>query len=104
MYTVVYAIYPKEGLAPEDFRRHLTEEHSKIGRRLPGAKRYEQFVVRSAEGAEGPEPGAFAVIQFDSKADFEVAAASPAMAEAGEDAPNFARHFATFEVDVNGLI
>ena len=103
MYSVVYAIYPKEGMSAEDFRRYLTEVHSEIGRRLPLVRRYEQFPVREIEGGEGPEIGAFAILQFDSEQEFETAAASDAMREAGDDAPNFARHFAAYIVDHNPL-
>ncbi|HEX3511893.1 MAG TPA: EthD family reductase [Solirubrobacteraceae bacterium] len=104
MYTVVYAIYPKEGMGADDFRRHLTEVHSQIGRRLPRVRSYEQYPVISAEGELGPEVGAFAVIKFDSEEDFAAAAADPVMQEAIEDAPNYARHFAAYVVDVNALV
>jgi uncharacterized protein (TIGR02118 family) len=104
VHTVVYAIYPKDGMSAEDFRHHLTEVHSAIGRRLPGVRRYEQFPVRSADGELGPEVGAFAVVQFDSEEDYEAAAASDVMGEAGEDAGNFARHFSSYVVDVNSLL
>jgi uncharacterized protein (TIGR02118 family) len=104
MYTVVYAIYPKDGMSGEDFRRHLTEVHSAIGRRLPGVRRYEQFPVRSADGELGPEIGAFAVVQFDSEQDYQAAAASEVMQEAGADAANYARHFSSYVVDVNRLL
>jgi uncharacterized protein (TIGR02118 family) len=104
MYTVVYAIYPKDGMSAEDFRHHLTDVHSAIGRRLPGVRRYEQFPVRSADGELGPEVGAFAVVQFDSEEAYEQAAASSVMQEAGEDAANYARHFSSYVVDVNSLL
>lgn len=104
MYTVVYAIYPKDGMSAADFRRHLTEIHSQIGRRLPKVRSYEQYPIVSAEGELGPEVGAFAVIKFDSEADFAVASESPAMQEAIEDAPNYARHFAAYVADVNALV
>jgi uncharacterized protein (TIGR02118 family) len=104
MYTVVYAIYPKDGMSGEDFRHHLTEVHSAIGRRLPNVRRYEQFPIRSAEGELGPEVGAFAVVQFDSQEDFEAASAGAVMEEAGADAANFARHFSSYVVDVNSLL
>lgn len=104
MYTVVYAIYPKNGMSGEDFRHHLTKVHSAIGRRLPGVRRYEQFPVRFAEGELGPEIGAFALVQFDSEEAYQAAAASDVMKEAGEDAGNYARHFASYVVDVNSLL
>jgi uncharacterized protein (TIGR02118 family) len=104
VYTVVYAIYPKDGMSVADFRHHLTEVHSQIGRRLPKVRSYEQYPVTSAEGELGPEVGAFAVIKFDSDVDFAAAAESPAMQEAIEDAPNYARHFAAYVADVNTLV
>jgi uncharacterized protein (TIGR02118 family) len=104
VYTVVYAIYAKEGMSAEDFRHHLTEVHSKIGRRLPGVRRYEQFPIKAADGELGPEVGAFAIVQFDSEADSDAAVASDVMQEAIADAPNYARHFSTYVVDVNSLL
>ena len=104
MYTVVYAIYPKDGMAGEDFRHHLVHVHSAIGRRLPDVRRYEQFPVRSADGELGPKIGAFAVVQFDSEEAYLAAAASDVMKEAGEDAGNYARHFSSYVVDVNSLL
>lgn len=104
MYTVVYAIYPKDGMSATDFRTHLTEVHSEIGKRLPKVRSYEQYPIVSAEGELGPEVGAFAIIKFDSEADFEIAGASAAMQEAIADAPNYASHFAAYVVDVNALI
>lgn len=104
MYTVIYAIYPKEDISGEDFRRYLTEVHSTIGRRLPKVRRYEQFPVGSAEGELGPEVGAFALLQFDSKEDYDAASESDVMQEAIADAPNYARHFGAYAVDVNRLV
>lgn len=104
MHTLIYAVYPKEGMDAEAFRRHLTEVHSAVGARLPGLRRYEQLAVRSSEGTEGAEPGAFVILQFDSEADFEAATASPEMEAVGADAPAFARHFSTHVVDVNRVI
>jgi uncharacterized protein (TIGR02118 family) len=48
---------------------------------------------------EGTEADGFAILTFDSAADFEAAAASPEMAAAGEDAALFARHFDVYLVD-----
>jgi uncharacterized protein (TIGR02118 family) len=104
MYTVVYAIYPKDGMSAEDFRNHLTQVHSAIGRRLPGVRRYEQLPVRAAEGELGPEVGAFALVAFESEADYEAAANSEVMKEAVADASNYARHFSAYVVDAHSLL
>jgi hypothetical protein len=53
----------------------------------------EHFSIRSAERADGPEIGAFAVVQFDSKG--AATAARDVTQAAAEDAPSFARAFSS---------
>lgn len=104
MYTMVYAVYPREDISHEEFVRHLTEIHCEIGRRLPGIRRYEQFPIEAAEGVEGKQPGAFALAEYDSEESWQIALESDVMKEVGEDAAKFASEFATFVVDANKVI
>jgi uncharacterized protein (TIGR02118 family) len=96
---VIYALYRKEGMSREQFAAHWTQVHAPLASRLPNVRSYTINPVTSAMQVEGTEADGFAILTFDSQADFEVAAASPEMAAAGEDAALFARHFDVYLVD-----
>ena len=103
MYTVIYALYRKEGLSQEEFAKHWTEVHAPIARKLPNVRSYRICPVTGSSDALHEVDG-FAVLDFDSEADFTAAAASPEMAEAGEDAAKFARHFGVYMVDAHDVV
>jgi uncharacterized protein (TIGR02118 family) len=96
---VIYALYRKEGMSREDFARHWTEVHAPLAAKLPNVRSYTINPVTAAMQVEGTEADGFAILTFDSQADFEAAAASPEMAAAGEDAATFARHFDVYLVE-----
>jgi uncharacterized protein (TIGR02118 family) len=99
VFKVIYALYRKDGMSREEFARHWTEVHAPLAARLPNARSYTINPVTAAMQVEGTEADGFAILTFDSAADFEAAAASPEMAAAGEDAALFARHFDVYLVD-----
>jgi uncharacterized protein (TIGR02118 family) len=66
MYTVLFAMYRKDGLSPEGFVAHYRDTHIPITRRFAGLRQYDVFPV---DGAAGPD--AFAVMAFDSEEDFQ---------------------------------
>jgi uncharacterized protein (TIGR02118 family) len=104
MYTVLYVIYRKEGISREQFTRHWVDVHAPLAEKLPHVRSYTIYPVTSATDVEGQEVDGFALLEFDSQAAFEAAAASPEMAAAGEDAALFARHFAVYSLDQHSVI
>ena len=103
MYTVLYALSRKEGMSREDFSRYYRDVHTGFGKKVPNLRGYDVFLVEGSPDGEG-NSDAFAVMQFDSEADFQSAAQSPEMAAAGEDAGNFAGAFSTFIVQAEKVI
>jgi uncharacterized protein (TIGR02118 family) len=103
VYTVIYALYRKDGMSQEEFARHWTEVHAPIARTLPNVRSYRICPVTGSADALHEVDG-FAVLDFDSEADFGAAAQSPEMAEAGEDAAKFARHFGVYMVDAHEVV
>lgn len=103
MVTVVYVLYRNEDISREEFARHWVEVHAPLGAKLPGVRRYTIMPVGTATEILGVEADGFAVLEFDSQEDFELAAASPEMAEAGEDAATFARHFDVYTVSPHSV-
>ena len=104
MVKVIYAVYRREGMSREEFARYWTETHAPIAARLPYVRSYTINPTTSAMQVEGTEADGFAILTFDSMADFEAAAASPEMAAAGEDAAAFARHFDVYVVEEHVVI
>lgn len=99
MYRLLYAVYAKEGMSSEAFRDHWVNVHGEIGKRLSHMASYTMYPVLSAEGELGPEVAGFAVVEFESEAEFQAAGGTEAMQEAIEDSPNFARHMAAYVVE-----
>ena len=103
MYTVIYALYRNEGLSQEEFAKYWTETHAPIARKLPKVRSYRICPVTGTHETLHDVDG-FAILDFDSEADFAAAAESPEMAEAGEDAAKFARHFGVYMVDAHTVV
>jgi len=104
VYTVIYALYRKEGMSREEFTRYWLETHGPIAARLPHVRSYRIAPVTAVMDVEGQEADGFAILEFDSEADFQAAAASPEMAAAGQDAGKFVRHFDVYVVDSHQVI
>jgi uncharacterized protein (TIGR02118 family) len=104
MYSVLYAVYAKEGMSPEDFADHWVNVHAAIGRTLPHVKSYRIFPVTSSQGARDHDVAGFAVVEFESKEDFDAAGASPEMQNAVDDVANFASHMAAYDVVAHTVI
>ena len=103
MYTVLYAIYRKDGMSKDEFVQHYRDVHMGLAAKLPGVRSYQVHFVNGTVEARD-EPDAFAVTQFDSEADFQKAAESPEMATAGADAAIFASRFGTYLVEAHTVV
>ena len=84
MYTLLFAMYRKDGLSPEEFVAHYRDTHIPITRRFAGLRQYDVFPV---EGDEGPD--AFAVMAFDSSDDFQAILDTEDFKEAMADSETF---------------
>jgi uncharacterized protein (TIGR02118 family) len=84
MYTLLFAMYRKDGLSPEEFVAHYRDTHIRITRRFSGLRQYDVFPV---DGDEGPD--AFAVMAFDSLEDFEAILETDEFKEAMADSETF---------------
>jgi uncharacterized protein (TIGR02118 family) len=85
MTKVIVLLRKKDGLSPDDFRRHWLEVHGPIAQRLPGLKHY----VQNHAAGDDPAYDGIAELWFDSPADMQAAFTSEAAADAARDAPNF---------------
>src|SRR4051794_24599271 len=97
MHRVLFAVYRKHGLTTDEFLAHYQDVHVPIARRFERLRKYEIFPLPT--GGETGQPDAFAVMTFDSPADFEAVVASPEFAEAVADNESFVDHFDTYVVD-----
>ena len=50
MYTVLFAMYRKDGLSPEEFVAHYRDAHIPITRRFAGLRQYDVFPVTAPRG------------------------------------------------------
>lgn len=94
MHRVLFAMYRREGMSPEEFVAHYRDTHIPITRRFAGLRQYDVFPV---EGDEGPD--AFAVMAFDSAADFESILATDVFKEAMADSETFVARTDSYVVD-----
>jgi uncharacterized protein (TIGR02118 family) len=84
MLKVISLLKRKEGMSLEEFRRWALEEHPKLGRQLPGIRRYRMSVVLQ----DDPNLPADAVSEFwfDDDEARKAAFATPQGKAAAEDA------------------
>jgi uncharacterized protein (TIGR02118 family) len=94
MYRVLFAMHRKEGMSAEDFVAHYRDSHIPLTRRFRGLRQYDVYPVTGEEG-----PDAFAIMAFDSAADFEAAAASDEMKEAMADSATFVSGTESYTID-----
>jgi uncharacterized protein (TIGR02118 family) len=99
MHRVLFAVYRKPELSPDEFLSHYHDVHVPIAQTFPKLRKYEIFPVTAVAEASGEAPDAFAVMTFDSPADFEAVLASPEFGKAVEDNTNFVARFDTYMVD-----
>jgi uncharacterized protein (TIGR02118 family) len=98
MYSMIFAVYPKAGMSAEECQKYIVNVHSKIGERIPNAKRLRQFAVTGTHEVRDTDIAAFTLLEFDSQDDFSAAAASTVMEEANADVANFAEHIGVYTV------
>lgn len=102
MHRVLFAIHRKPELSYEQFLAHYRDVHLPIAGRLPNLRRYEIFPVESGPdaAADAPDaPDAFALMVFDSAAEFERLLTTSEMAEAVADNTTFIDRFEAYTVD-----
>ncbi len=99
MHCVLFAIHRKPELTYEQFLAHYRDVHLPIAGRLPNLRRYEIFPVEPGPDAAADAPDAFALMVFDSAAEFERLLATPEMAEAAADNTTFIDRFEAYTVD-----
>jgi len=104
MHSMIFAIYPKDGMSAEDCQDYVTNVHSRIGERMPKAKGLRQFAVTGTHEARDTDIVAFTLLEFESEDDFNEAAASSVMEEANADVPNFAEHIGVYNVRPHDVI
>ena len=97
-YTVIYQVYRKEGMSPEEFADYWENVHGPIAAKLPNVQRYTNYAVSSATDAYDPAPDGFTLLEFADEDAINAAMTSPEMGASGEDAGNFTRHFGVFSV------
>lgn len=103
-YTVIYQVYRREGMSPEEFADYWENVHGPIAAKLPHVQRYTNYAVTSATDAYDPPPDGFTILEFPDEAACTAAMNSPEMAASGEDAAKFTRHFGVFTVDAHPIV
>lgn len=97
MIKVIGTAYRREDFSMPEFIRYWNEVHAPISAKAPGLRGYVvSEVVRRLQGEL--EADAFVEQWFDDEGAFERAAASPEVAAAWDDVPNYAKLTGTFWV------
>lgn len=89
MLKFMVVLYKRPGMSSEEFRRHLTEVHGSLARKLPGLRKYVQNYTR-VDPKRKPGWDAIVELYFDDWAAMEAAWASPEGAASDADLPAFA--------------
>lgn len=93
---VLFPIYRWAGTSVAAFREHYIHVHSEIGKRLPGVTWYESFLNKSATDDwpvfDAPQPDAFALMRFASRAAMTDLRNSAEWTEAAKDDIGFVSH------------
>lgn len=88
MFYVVFLVKKKAGMSQEEFVHYWIDEHTPLTAKLPGLREYHCFPMIGHD-EEAPPFDAVAYVGFDDEAAWRIAEASPEMAAALADAPNF---------------
>jgi uncharacterized protein (TIGR02118 family) len=93
MYKVVWVARFKNGIAPEDARRHWREVHGPFGAKVPGVERYVQSHARSALGRVGTSEvrtgfDGYSCCWYRDRGSFEATLRTPEWGALGIDSPN----------------
>jgi uncharacterized protein (TIGR02118 family) len=94
MHRMLFAMYRKDGMSPEDFVAHYRDVHIPITRRFAGLRQYDVFPVIGEEG-----PDAFAVMAFDSAENFQAILDTDVFKEAMADSETFVAQTESHVVD-----
>ena len=94
MHRVLFAMYRKEGMSPEEFVAHYRDVHIPITRQFGGLRQYDVFPVLGGEG-----PDAFAVMAFDSAEDFQAILGTDVFKDAMADSETFVARTESYVVD-----
>lgn len=94
MHRVLFAMYRREGMSPEEFVAHYRDVHIPITREFAGLRQYDVFPVLGEEG-----PDAFAIMAFDSADDFQAILDTDVFKEAMADSQTFVAQTESHVVD-----
>ena len=94
MHRVLFAMYRKDGMSGDDFVAHYRDSHIPITRRFPGLRQYDVWPVNGDDG-----PDAFAMMTFDSAADFEAILDTETFKEAMADSEKLVGRTESYTVD-----
>ncbi|MCY4085890.1 MAG: EthD family reductase [Actinomycetia bacterium] len=95
MIKVIGTAYKRDDFETEDFFNYWRDVHAPISAQCEGLRGYVVSEVKQKLQGE-LEADAFVEQWWDDEAEFERAAASPAMGEAWADVPNYAKTTGTF--------
>jgi uncharacterized protein (TIGR02118 family) len=97
MIKTIGTAYRREDFSMEEFMRYWLDVHAPLSAKAPGLRGYVvSEVLRRTRG--GLETDAFVEQWFDDEAALEAAGASPEVAAAWADVPNYAQTTGTFWV------
>jgi uncharacterized protein (TIGR02118 family) len=102
VYTVVYALYRRSEIDHAEFTDHWLKIHQPLASRIPRIRRYELWPVVESTDRVGGVDG-FAILDFDSAEDYELARCSVEFAEASKDTKLFAQLVTSYVVDVHSI-
>ena len=88
MFTIVFLVKKKPTLSQEEFTCYWIDEHTPFTAKVPGVRFYRCYPM-TGYPTEAPPFDAVAVLGFDDEAAWRRAEASPELAAAIGDAPNF---------------
>jgi uncharacterized protein (TIGR02118 family) len=88
MFTVVFLVKKKSSMTQEEFTRYWIDEHTPFTAQVPGIRSYRCYPMTGYPGSPPPFD-AVATLGFDDEAAWRHAEASPELAAAIADAPNF---------------
>jgi uncharacterized protein (TIGR02118 family) len=90
MVKFMVVIHKRQGMTPEDFRRHLQEVHGPLAKQLPGLRKNVQNYACVDPKRKPPGWDAIVELYFDDWPAMEAAWASPQGAASDADLPLFA--------------
>jgi uncharacterized protein (TIGR02118 family) len=98
MIHVIGTAYKNDDISTQEFFRYYRDVHAPLNRNIPGLRGYVAWEVTRRLMGDLDTPDAFVSQWYDDEAAMAVADASPEMAAAWEDVPNYAKLTGTWWV------